>query len=92
MKKVIVLIVALIFAFSVIAIAAEAPKKADTAITKCEKCHKGEKALDKVTAAKKITTADGMIKGIAANEKGKKMHAKFTDDDYKAVAKELKLK
>lgn len=86
MKRVIALIVAIVFVLGVASFTF-----ASSALEKCNKCHKAEKSLDKALAAKKIDTTDAMIKAIKASPKAK-LHEKFTDDDYKAVGKELKLK
>ncbi len=86
MKRIIALIVALVFVLGVASLTFAAP-----ALDKCNKCHKGEKSLEKVVAAKKIETTDALIKAVKASPKAE-LHKKFTDDDYKAVAKELKLK
>jgi len=86
MKRVIALIVALVFVLGVASLTF-----ASSAMDKCTKCHKGEKSLEKAVAAKKIETTDAFIKAIKASPKAK-LHEKFTDEDYKAVAKELKLK
>lgn len=81
MKKVIAVVVALIFALGAVSFA--------FAYEKCDKCHKGDKALDKVAAAKKLTTAEDIKKAVMASPKAK-MHEKFTDEDYQAAAKGLK--
>lgn len=86
MKRIIALIVALVFVLGVASLTFASP-----ALDKCNKCHKGDKSLEKAVAAKKIDTADALIKAVKASPKAE-LHKKFTDDDYKAVAKELKLK
>lgn len=86
MKRLIALIVALVFVLGAVSLTFASP-----ALDKCNKCHKADKALDKALAAKKIDSTDAMIKAIKASPKAK-LHEKFTDDDYKAVGKELKLK
>lgn len=88
MKKLIAIVVAVIFVLGFVSMTFAAEKAPD----KCVKCHKGEKALDKVAAAKKYDSADALVKAVKANQKGAKAHAKFTDDDLKAAAKDLKLK
>ncbi len=88
MKKIIAIVVCIIFVLGVSSFAFAAEEKA---IAKCEKCHKGDKALDKIAAAKKFATADDLIKDLRGSAKAK-MHEKFKDEDLKAVAKELKLK
>lgn len=87
MKKVIAIVVALMFVLSMSSLGFAAEK----ASAKCEKCHKGDKALDKIAAAKKIGTADDLVKAVKASPKAK-LHEKFSDDDIKAVAKEINLK
>ncbi|MGD1075059.1 MAG: hypothetical protein ABR903_03130 [Thermodesulfovibrionales bacterium] len=57
---------------------------------KCAVCHKGDKALDKIVAKKNIKTAADLMKAVKEGPSAK-MHAKFTDDDFKAAAKSLKL-
>lgn len=86
MKRIIALIVALVFVLGAVSVTF-----ASSAMDKCNKCHKADKALDKAVSAKKIDSADALIKAVKASPKAK-LHEKFTDDDYKAVAKELKLK
>ncbi len=86
MKRIIALIVAIVFVLGAVSLTFASP-----AMDKCNKCHKADKALDKAVAAKKIDSADALIKAVKASPKAK-LHEKFTDDDYKAVAKELKLK
>ncbi len=88
MKKTLALIVALVFALGVVSVSFAADA---VTLATCQKCHKGDKALDKITAAKNIQTADDLIKTLRSSPKAK-MHEKFTDDNLKAVAKELKLK
>ncbi|MBA4349453.1 MAG: hypothetical protein C0415_05635 [Thermodesulfovibrio sp.] len=92
MKKLIAIVVAVIFVLGFASMTFAAEKAAGKALDKCVKCHKGEKALDKVVAAKKYDSADALVKAVKANQKGAKAHAKHTDDDLKAAAKELKLK
>lgn len=83
MKKIIALIVALAFVLGLGALG--------FAEDKCDKCHKGEKALDKVAAAKKIDSAAALKKAVKEGPKAK-LHEKLTDDDIAAAAKTLKLK
>ncbi len=82
MKRIIALVVALVFvlAFTTIGFAAD----------KCAACHKGDKALDKVVAKKNIKSTADFLKA-AKEGPAAKVHAKFSDDDLKAAAKELKL-
>ncbi len=86
MKRIIALIVALVFVLGVASFTFASP-----AMDKCTKCHKAEKSLDKAIAAKKIETTDALIKAVKASPKAD-MHKMFKDEDYKAVGKELKLK
>jgi hypothetical protein len=60
-------------------------------LEKCEKCHKGEKSVDKEIAKAKIATAADLTKALKEGPK-KGMHKALTDDDLKAAAKALKLK
>lgn len=84
MKKIIAIVVAVVFVLGLgsFAFAEE---------LKCDKCHKGDKALDKVVAAKKIDSTDALMKAVKSGPKAK-LHEKLTDDDYKAAGKALKLK
>jgi len=86
MKRLIAAIVTVVFilGFAALGFAADADKD------KCGACHKGEKALDKIVAAKKIKNVDELMKA-AKEGKSAKMHEKFTADDYKAAGKALKL-
>jgi hypothetical protein len=84
MKKIIALVVALAFVLGLGALGFAEE-------TKCDKCHKGEKALDKVVAAKKIDSAAALKKAVKEGPKAK-LHEKLTDDDIAASAKALKLK
>ncbi len=86
MKRFAALLVAIVFVFGIASLSF-----ATSALDKCNKCHKDDKSLEKVIAAKKIETTDAFIKAVKASPKAK-LHEKFTDDDYKAVAKALKLK
>lgn len=89
MKRLISIIVALLFILGVASIGftAETAAKAEN---KCVKCHKGAKAMDKVVEKKKIKTAAELLKAVKEGPKAK-IHAKLTEDDIKAEAKELKL-
>lgn len=86
MKKLIAMVIAIVF------ILAFAPPgfTAKKATDKCVACHKGEKALDKALEKKKIKTTADFIKAIKGCSNAK-VHAKFSDNDIKAAAKELKL-
>jgi len=85
MKKVLALVVAVIFALGVASIGFAA------GLEPCEKCHKGEKTVDKMVAKGKIATAADLSKALKEGPK-KAMHGKLTDDDIKAAAAALKLK
>ncbi len=87
MKKIIALVVALAFVLGLGALGFAEEAKA----LACDKCHKGDKALDKVVAAKKIDSAAGLKKAVKEGPKAK-LHEKVTDDDIAAAAKTLKLK
>ncbi|OGW29328.1 MAG: hypothetical protein A2X59_01490 [Nitrospirae bacterium GWC2_42_7] len=89
MKRLTSIIVALLFIMGVasIGITAETAGKAED---KCVKCHKKEKAMDKVIEKKKIKTTAELLKAVKEGPKAK-LHAKLTDDDIKVAAKELKL-
>lgn len=102
MKKLISIVVAFLFVLGVASIGftAEQAEKAEKAVkgaekavkaeNKCAKCHKDGKALDKIVEKKKIKTAAELMKAVKEGPKAK-IHAKMTDDDIKAAAKELKL-
>ena len=81
------LVVALVFVLGVASFGFAAEKATDA----CDKCHKGDKTLDKVAAAKGIKTGDELVKALRGGSKAK-MHEKFTDDQLKAAAKEAGLK
>ena len=85
MKRITAIIAALVFVLG-IATLGFAEEKAD----KCGSCHKGDKALDKIVAKKNIKDAAGLVKAVKTSPSAK-MHAKFSDDDLKAAAKDLKL-
>ena len=85
MKRVISLVITIVFVLSVAALgfAADADK--------CGSCHKGDKALDKIVKSKNIANVDALMKAVKEG-KGAKMHEKFTADDYKTAGKALNLK
>ena len=58
---------------------------------KCEKCHKGEKTVEKMVEKKKIATADDLKKALREGPKAG-MHKVATDEDIAAAAAALKLK
>ncbi len=84
MKKFLAIVVAVIFVLGLASFGF-------TAELKCDKCHKGEKALDKIIEKKKITTAADLNKVLREGPKAG-MHKRFTDEDIKAAADSLKLK
>ncbi len=90
MKKFISIVVAFLFVLGIASIGLTAEKAPAKAESKCAKCHKGEKALDKIVAKKNIKTAADLTKAVKEGPKAK-IHAKMTDDDIKAAAKDLKL-
>ena len=85
MKKVLAVVVAVIFVLGLASFGFAA------GLEKCDKCHKGEKTVDKMVAKAKIATAADLTKALKEGPK-KAMHAKLTDDDLKAAATALKLK
>ncbi len=58
---------------------------------KCDKCHKGEKSVDKMVAKAKIVTADDLAKALRQGPRAG-MHKSMSDDDINAAATTLKLK
>ncbi len=75
MKKIVAILVAVIFALGMVSIA--------TAEDKCVKCHKGEKSVDTIVAKLKIKTGDDMIKAVRTSPKAG-LHKSLTDEDLKA--------
>lgn len=84
MKKVIAIIVAVIFVLGLASFGFAAELK-------CVKCHKGEKTIDKMVARAKVTTAADLLKVLREGPK-KAMHKSLADADIQAAADELKLK
>ncbi len=82
-RKLTAIVVALLFVVGIASIGLAAESK-------CAPCHKGDKALDKIVAKAKIKTVAEFMKAVKEGPKAK-IHAKMTDDDIKAAAKELKL-
>jgi hypothetical protein len=78
MKKFIIVVTAVLFALSL--------STAVLAEDKCDKCHKGEKAVDKIVAKKAVKSADDLVKAVRGSSKAK-MHEKLTDADIKAAFK-----
>jgi hypothetical protein len=87
MKKIVALVVAIVFALGMASFAFAAEKAA----LACDKCHKGDKALDKVAAAKKIDSCAALSKAVKEGPKAK-LHEKLTDADFKAACDSQKLK
>jgi len=85
MKKVLAVVVAVIFVLGLASFGFAA------GLEKCDKCHKGEKTVDKMVAKAKIATAADLTKALKEGPK-KAMHAKLTDGDLKEAATALKLK
>lgn len=56
---------------------------------KCAKCHKGDKAVDKIAAKAGIKDGDALLKAVRGGSKAG-MHKGFSDEDLKAAAGELK--
>ena len=85
MKKVFTLVVAIIFVLGLASFGLAA------GLEKCDKCHKGEKSVDKMVTKAKIATAADLAKTLREGPK-KAMHKPLTDDDLKGAAEALKLK
>ena len=83
MKKILAIVVAIIFVLGLASIGFAA------GLEKCEKCHKGEKAPDKIAKAKIATAAD--LTKILRDGPKKGIHKPLTDDDLKAAAAALNL-
>lgn len=79
MKKIVAIVVAVIFALGMVSMAFAGTEK-------CDKCHKGDKAIDKIVAAKNIKTGDDMVKAVRTSPKAG-LHKSLTDDDLKASLK-----
>jgi hypothetical protein len=60
-------------------------------LDKCEKCHKGDKAPDKMIAKAKIGTTADLMKALKEGPKNG-MHKSLKDDDIKGAAGALQLK
>ena len=84
MKRLVAVVITVVFVlgFAALGFAADADK--------CGSCHKGEKALDKIVASKKIANCDALMKAVKEG-KSAKMHEKLTAEDYKTACKGLKL-
>lgn len=85
MKKVLAIVVAVVFVLGLASFGFAA------GLEKCEKCHKGEKTVDKMVARAKVMTAADLMKTLREGPK-KGMHKPLTDGDIKGAAEALKLK
>lgn len=85
MKKVLTIVVVVILVLGLASFGFAA------GLEKCDKCHKGEKSVDKMVAKDKIATAADLTKTLREGPK-KGIHKALTDDDLKAAAAALKLK
>jgi hypothetical protein len=85
MKKILAIVVAVIFVLGLASFGFAA------GLEKCEKCHKGDKAVDKMVAKDKIATAADLMKTLRDGKKAG-MHKPLTDEDLKGAAAALNLK
>jgi len=85
MKKILAIVVAVIFVLGLASFGFAAGTE------KCEKCHKGEKAPDKMIVKAKVATAADLMKTLRECPK-KAMHKALTDEDINGAAAALKLK
>ncbi len=85
MKKIVTIVVAVIFVLGLASFGFAA------GIEKCEKCHKGDKTVDKMIERAKVVTAADLTKTLRDGPK-KGMHKPLTDEDLKGAAAALKLK
>jgi hypothetical protein len=83
MKKIVVLMTVVVFMFGMTAFTFAAEK--------CDKCHKGEKAVAKIVKAKKIATGEDLAKILRTGPKAS-LHKSMSDADIAAEVKVLKLK
>lgn len=83
MKKfgMIVIAILTIFAFSLSA-------SAGVIDDKCAKCHKGDKALDKIAGKSGIKDDDALLKAVRGGSKAG-LHKNISDEDIKASGTEL---
>ncbi len=79
MKKIVAIFAAVIFALGMVSMAFAGTEK-------CDKCHKGDKAVDKIVAAKKIADGDALVKAVRTSPKAG-LHKSLADDDLKAALK-----
>jgi hypothetical protein len=85
MKRVLATVVAVIFLLGLTSFGFAA------GLEKCEKCHKGDKAPDKMIAKAKIATAADLVKTLREGPK-QGMHKPLTDEDINGAAAALGLK
>jgi len=85
MKKIVTIVVAVIFVLGLASFGFAA------GIEKCEKCHKGEKSVDKMVVKAGVVTAADLTKTLREGKKAG-MHKALTDEDLKGAAAALKLK
>ena len=85
MKKILAIVVAVIFVLGLASFGFAA------GLEKCEKCHKGDKTVDKMVEKAKIVTAADLTKALREGPKAA-MHKPLADDDIKGAAAALKLK
>ncbi|MBF0519587.1 MAG: hypothetical protein HQK92_07685 [Nitrospirae bacterium] len=83
MKKVVVFVVVLVFAFSTVAMAG---------FEKCQGCHNGKVAPDKAKLVEKLKTADAFVKAAKDSKSPMMNAAKANEADLKAAAAELGIK
>jgi hypothetical protein len=79
MKKIVIVVVAVIFALGMVSMALAGTEK-------CDKCHKGDKAIDKIIASKGIKTGDDLLKAVRTSPKAG-LHKSLSDDDIKNALK-----
>lgn len=83
MKKFGVIIIALL---TIVAFALNA--SAGVIDDKCAKCHKGEKAVDKIAAKNNVKDSDALLKAVRSGSKAA-LHKSLADEDLKAAGGEL---
>jgi hypothetical protein len=85
MKKIVTIVVAMIFVLGLASFGFAA------GIEKCEKCHKGDKTVDKMIVKAGVVTAADLTKTLRDGKKAG-MHKPLTDEDLKGAAAALNLK
>jgi hypothetical protein len=85
MKIVLIIVVAIILLVGL------APFGSAVVLEKCDRCHKGKKAVERIIARAKIVTAADLNKTLKEGPK-KGIHKLLTDADLKTVAAALNLK